>query len=269
MGLVEKKGGTRMIVRGYCHSRDYLAPLKAMGLADKTIWLEDRGAETLNWCLASFRARPGRLIVAPDLRVFGHAKRDIAAVMSRLERAPPRSDGRSDRPEVFSPEDQTQHRVRAHQRADAGESETVKEPEMDMDDNPLQRMVNVMNALGRNDRSRYHLTLGQLIEKLEGVNSGWSVKFSSGKAPGDADSYRGYYSDLSFEPTDRDVLVGDLLDRAKNALGRTFTGYKGGDFLMEAETPLWTAPYGSCGLAIVGFETDGVNTVTLLTKDLD
>jgi hypothetical protein len=75
------------MVRGYCRHRDYLAPLKGMGLVDKVIWLEGRGAETLEWCLSSFRGRPGKLLVAPDLRVFGQAKRDIAAMMARLERA--------------------------------------------------------------------------------------------------------------------------------------------------------------------------------------
>lgn len=76
-----------MITRGFCRHRDYLAPLKGMGLVDKAIWLEGRGAETLEWCLASFRGRPGKLMIAPDLRVFGQAKRDIAAVMAQLERA--------------------------------------------------------------------------------------------------------------------------------------------------------------------------------------
>jgi len=137
-----------------------------------------------------------------------------------------------------------------------------------VDEHPLQRMVNAISAASRRDRSRYHLTLGELIEKLEGVSPGWSVKFSSGKGPGDADSYRGYYSDLSFEPTDRDVTAGDLLDRAKTALNATFTGYKGGDFVMGPDTPLWTAPYGCCGLAIVGFAADDLG-VTLETKDLD
>lgn len=136
-------------------------------------------------------------------------------------------------------------------------------------DNPLQRMVNAMNDMSRKDRAKYHLTLGALIEKLEGVSPGYSVKFPNGTSPGDATSYRGYYSDLAFEPTDRDVTVGDLLDRAKTALGDTFEGYKGGDFVMDASTPLWTAPYGACGLAIVGFASDGVNTITLETKDLD
>lgn len=140
---------------------------------------------------------------------------------------------------------------------------------MSNEENPLQKMVDMMSAGWRRDRGRYHLTLGQLIEKLEGVSPGFSVKFSSGQAPGDAESYRGYYSDLSFEPTDRDVTAGDLLGRAKVALGATFEGYKGGDFVMGSDTPLWTAPYGSCGLAIVGFSSDGANTITLETKDLD
>lgn len=76
-----------MIQRGYCRNRDFLAPLKAFGLVDRAIWLEARGAETLERCIASFRGRPGRLLIAPDLRVFGQARRDVAAVMAMLERA--------------------------------------------------------------------------------------------------------------------------------------------------------------------------------------
>lgn len=136
------------------------------------------------------------------------------------------------------------------------------------EEHPLQRMVNAMNEVSKRDRAKYHLTLGALIEKLEGVSPGLSVKFSSGQGPGDADSYRGYYSDLSFEPTDRDVTAGDLLDRAKTALNATFHGYKGGDFVMGPDTQLWTAPYSECGLAIVGFVADELG-VTLETKDLD
>ena len=75
------------IVRGYCRHRDNCAAIKAAGVDDKALYLEGRGAETLEQCIASFRGRPGRLLIAPDLRVFGAAKKDVAEVMARLERA--------------------------------------------------------------------------------------------------------------------------------------------------------------------------------------
>lgn len=132
----------------------------------------------------------------------------------------------------------------------------------------FQDLANAISDAARDTRSDYHLTLSQLIKKLEGVSPGLSVRFSSGGAPGDADSYRGYYSDLAFEPTERDVTVGDLLDRAKSALNATFGGYKGGNFVMGPETPLWAARYGDCGLAIVDFQSDGTEVI-LRTKDTD
>ena len=38
-------------------------------------------------------------------------------------------------------------------------------------------------------------------------------------------------------------MVGVLED----AIGETFTGYKGGEFKMDGDTPVYYAPYGSTG----------------------
>lgn len=74
------------IERAFCRNKEHLAAFRAYGLPDKLIWLEGRGAETLDRCMASFRGRPGRLLVAPDLTVFGASRRDIVGVMARAER---------------------------------------------------------------------------------------------------------------------------------------------------------------------------------------
>lgn len=60
---------------------------------------------------------------------------------------------------------------------------------------------------------------------------------------GAPDSYRGYYEDLAFEPA-TNVTIGSMLDNAKYALGRTFTGYKGGEYRMTEWTDCWIAEYG-------------------------
>jgi hypothetical protein len=78
---------TAPTTRGFCTDRQYLPALRAYGLTDKLIWLAGRGAENLDRCLSSFRGRPGRLLIAPDCRVFGQCRRDVAQVMARLERA--------------------------------------------------------------------------------------------------------------------------------------------------------------------------------------
>lgn len=76
-----------MIQRGFCLSREFVGPLLTYGLSENDIWLEGRGAETLDWCIRSFRDRAGKLFIAPDLRVFGAARKQIAAVMAQLERS--------------------------------------------------------------------------------------------------------------------------------------------------------------------------------------
>jgi hypothetical protein len=89
------------IDRAFCCAKQYVPSFRAYGLPDKLIWLEGRGAETLDRCLASFRGRPGRLLVAPDLTVLGTARREISAVMARLER------GRIRVVDIIHPQDET------------------------------------------------------------------------------------------------------------------------------------------------------------------
>ena len=59
-------------------------------------------------------------------------------------------------------------------------------------------------------------------------------------------SYRGYYDELAFEPTDN-VTVGSMLADAESALGETFEGYKGGEYKMGAGTTVNLAAWSCCG----------------------
>ena len=70
-------------------------------------------------------------------------------------------------------------------------------------------------------------------------------------------SYRGYYSDLAFEKDDGLRSVKELLDSCKSCMGQVFEGYKGGDFVMGALTPVWIAEYGCCGVKIMGIREGG------------
>lgn len=132
----------------------------------------------------------------------------------------------------------------------------------------LQKLVDALGESGRLERANYHLTLGKAIEAMEGFNKDAVVAFSSGGHPSSPHSYRGYYSDLSFGPTDGPVTVGRFLECLKNCMGRTFEGYKGGDFVMSDDTPLWAAEYGCTGLAIMDAISVG-DAVVLVTKDID
>ena len=134
----------------------------------------------------------------------------------------------------------------------------------------IEQMFNAMSAGMRAMRTDYHLTLGDAIAKLRKIDSGAIVKFDYDESlsPADVDSYRGYYEDLAIEPSETQCRVLQLLSMLESALGETFTGYKGGDFLMKEDTPLWCADYGDCGRAITGLRVEG-REVVLETKDTE
>ena len=86
------------------------------------------------------------------------------------------------------------------------------------------------------------MTLARLIEVLESAPRDMVVKrgFSG------PHSYRGYYDQLAFKH-EPNTTVGEMLECAKSANGKTFTGYKGGEYEMNGETTVNIANYGCCG----------------------
>lgn len=75
------------------------------------------------------------------------------------------------------------------------------------------------------------MKLGQLIALLE--------KFPESKVVSEGfhypHSWRGSYDELAFEPLDN-TTVGEMLAAAKSAVGETYEGWKGGDFVMTLDT---------------------------------
>lgn len=110
---------------------------------------------------------------------------------------------------------------------------------------PLQALVDGMNAHAQTERTPDGMTLGSLIAWLESKPQDAVVR-----KLGPLDSYRGYYCDLAFAPYG-ERTVGMVLAECRQAMGQVFTGYKGGEYVMGATTPLWSAEYGSCGPRIV------------------
>lgn len=87
------------------------------------------------------------------------------------------------------------------------------------------------------------MTLGELIKALEGMKPDTVVKYGfNGKT---AHSYRGDYSDLAFERDDY-ATVKSMLEGAKAALGKTFSGYKGGVYEMHEYVDVHFAERGDC-----------------------
>lgn len=122
----------------------------------------------------------------------------------------------------------------------------------------IQAMVNAIGDAMRDTRSDYHVTLGELIAALDDAPDEAIVCFDDGGKPGKERSYRGYYSDLSFEDGCECETVSAFRDRMKTAFGSSYEGYKGGDFLMDERTPLWRSEYGEAsGIAIINCSVIG------------
>lgn len=105
---------------------------------------------------------------------------------------------------------------------------------------PFQAMVDGMGAAWQRERAASQMTLGELIAVLRVQPPEREITGLS-----HPHSYRGYYRDLAFEPTDGTVTVRELLEVCeRGCMGRTFEGYKGGDFVMGEQTPVWIARWG-------------------------
>ena len=116
----------------------------------------------------------------------------------------------------------------------------------------LQMLIDGMNAQWQRERAETQMTLGKLITVLEAMSEGTEVANLR-----NAHSYRGYYNDLAFERNEGTRQAADLLADCKAAMGQVFCGYKGGDFVMGALTPVWLASYGCCGQKLMALYAGG------------
>lgn len=116
----------------------------------------------------------------------------------------------------------------------------------------IQALLNSMSAQWKQERAGTQMTLGKLIDSLKSLPAGAEVQNLM-----NPHSYRGYYSDLSFERNSGTRLASELLADCENAVGKCFCGYKGGDYVMDEETPVWIADQGCCGLKIISLLANG------------
>jgi len=115
------------------------------------------------------------------------------------------------------------------------------------------------------------LSLGGIIQLLEPIagrqgdvagehNEEALVQFDFGYLfPTSIDSWRGSYNELALNYKSEGELmyVSAFLDMLKKAVGTTFTGYKGGDYVMNRSTPVWVANGGDSGnTAVIGIVDD-------------
>lgn len=123
------------------------------------------------------------------------------------------------------------------------------------------------------------LTLGEIILKVEAIikNKEEIVKRCNNEPtvvfdfehlhPNSIDSWRGSYEELALGFTDegKEMTITEFLKMLKDTLGKTLTGYKGGDYLMSKHTPIWVANYGNAGNTAVIEVVDNEFEVILIT----
>ena len=126
------------------------------------------------------------------------------------------------------------------------------------------------NTLANSDQ----LTLGELILKLEPIvknqkdDDEATVRYDFEYLfPTSIDSWRGSYGELAlnFETQGKEMKVSEFLKMLKNCIGKTFTGYKGGDFTMHKGTPIWVANYSHSGNTAIIDVVDNGYVVLLIT----
>jgi hypothetical protein len=141
----------------------------------------------------------------------------------------------------------------------------------------LQEYVNKSIQLAREERMRNsdQLTLGELIERITKIKEKYKeekdepiVKYDFEYLfPTELMSWRGSYAELAlnFETTGKYMSVSAFLKMLQDAVGATFEGYKGGDFVMNENTPIWVANYGNSGNTAIIDVLDSKYCVTLIT----
>lgn len=133
----------------------------------------------------------------------------------------------------------------------------------------MQKLVDMMGEASRQTRAQYQLTLGGMITRLDTMPSDMPIEYEDGGHPSGPHSYRGYYSDLSFEVEPGAATVAQVSAMLKSALGQTFEGYKGGGYTMGEGAPLWSSPYGdNSGVALMAVKVVGQRAI-IETKQID
>jgi hypothetical protein len=121
------------------------------------------------------------------------------------------------------------------------------------------------------------LTLGKLIEKIEAaLNKGYKLSDESEPTvrfdfeylhPTGIDSWRGSYNELAigFQGHGEEPKLSEFLTMLKTAVGKEFTGWKGGEYIMSERTPVWVANPGNSGNTAIVDVVDKEWVVILVT----
>lgn len=161
----------------------------------------------------------------------------------------------------------------------------------------IQTFIDAINKNSKEVSAR-EFSLGKLIKNLKNLNPDLIVEIDDGSFPmksplsyaeeGEEQgkygfkydkktesvfgSWRGSYCELSMEFDDRNqnITVAELLKMAEFVNNKYLCGYKGGDFLMDLETPIHIANYGERGeLKLIGVKEENGKAILITRKDND
>jgi hypothetical protein len=107
-------------------------------------------------------------------------------------------------------------------------------------------------------------TLGQLIEALSKIDADedcWVSFAFADFVPTTCDSWRGSYDEIAIGydelEWEKRPMLKDFLSHLRNCVGQEFTGWKGGEFTMHDDTPVWVANPGRSGnTGVVGIHQE-------------
>lgn len=113
----------------------------------------------------------------------------------------------------------------------------------------LQQLINDINEQNKIESGKEY-NLGDFIKDLEKYkNEFLEVEFDNGFIPTEFDSWRGSYCELALGYKKEGIIHNTgLYRKAFNANNSIFEGYKGGEFLMDLDTPIHQANYGEVGI---------------------
>lgn len=111
------------------------------------------------------------------------------------------------------------------------------------------------------------MNLGELAAALERKDGSLKIRFEFGQfGPSKLASWRGDYAQLAVEYAEfAEITVGEFLKILREADGKTFTGYKGGEFTMNERTPIWVSAHGQAASSAIVDVDEFEGDVTLRT----
>ena len=96
-------------------------------------------------------------------------------------------------------------------------------------------------------------SLDVLIQTLESLSESDPEAVVVGLT-GMVESYRGYYDRPATPPSTEEHLASRLAEQYSRQVGGTMHGYKGGEYSVQGDVPVYYAEWGSTGPNIIGLQ---------------